>query len=84
MCLKVRVKALLRRRSEEDLFGMCGTIHYKLDKPGKETSVSVCAACSQRNIEEQLLGGSLTRTQEHLRFVDICRVPSKEYEGRAR
>lgn len=77
-------KAFFRLRSEEDLFGMCGIIHYKLDNPGTETSISVCGGCAQRDTEEQLLGGSLTRTQEHLDFVEIFRVPSDYYKDGAR
>lgn len=81
MCLKMRIKAFLRRRSEEDQFGMCGTIRCKLDRG---TSISVCGNCVQRKTEGQLLGGSRTQTQEHLDFVEIYRVPSDEYEWGAR
>lgn len=81
MCLKMRIKAFLRRRAEEDQFGMCGTIRYKLDRG---TSISVCGDCVQRKTGGQLLGGSRTQTQAHLDFVEVCRVHSEEYKWGAR
>lgn len=83
-CLKVRLKALLLRRSGEDLFGMCGTIRYELAKIGEDTLLSVCDNCAQRITEGQLLGRSHTQTREHLDFVEICRIPSEYYRYGAR
>lgn len=80
----MRVKALFYRRSEEDLFGTCGTISYKFDKVGKASTISTCDRCAFRDTQQQLVGGSRTSTQEHMDFVDICRVPTREYEGKAR
>lgn len=57
ICLRMRAKALLRQSPEEDLFGMCGTVHYKLAK----ASISVCGPCALRDTQQQLLGSSRTR-----------------------
>lgn len=85
MCLRMRFKALFLRHSEEaDLFGTCGTISYKFDKVGKAPTMSTCDRCAFCDTQQQLVGGGRTSTQEHMDFVEICRVPTKEYEGRAR
>lgn len=84
MCLRVRAGIVLCRYSEEDLFGMCGTVRYKVKEVDIETSVSTCDRCALRDTRSQLLGGRRTRTQEHLDFVKVRRVPIREYEGKAR
>ncbi|POS76728.1 hypothetical protein DHEL01_v204883 [Diaporthe helianthi] len=85
-CLKVRLKALLSRRPDEELVGMCGSIRYelKLAKIGKDTMISVCGKCAQDNTEGQLLGEGCTQTREYLDFVEIFRIPSDHYEYGAR
>lgn len=83
-CLRMRAETVFCGHPEEDLFGMCGTIRYRLEKVDIETSISTCGSCARRHTRRQLLGGSRTRTHEHLDFVKVRRVPTREYEGKAR